>query len=143
MAQVIEPIDVNVPVDVAYRQWTQFESFPEYLSMVDSVVQSNETSNHWVVTIGGNQREFDTVIVEQIPNDRIAWTSTGGEVDHAGAVTFHHLSDAESRVLVQIEWEPEGFVESAGAALNIPDKAVKSELENFKRFIEEKARSTL
>ncbi|MCU1422913.1 MAG: Polyketide cyclase / dehydrase family protein, partial [Microbacteriaceae bacterium] len=75
-------------------------------------------------------------ITEQIPDDRIAWTSTRGEVDHAGVVTFPRLSDDSSRVAVQIDWQPEGFVERAGAALDIPDRAVEAELENFKRFIE-------
>ena len=66
-----------------------------------------------------------------------SWTSTGGEVDHAGVVTFHKLSDTTSRVAVQIDWKPEGFIEKAGAALDIPDRAVQAELANFKKFIEE------
>lgn len=136
MAQVIETIDVDVPVTTAYNQWTQFESFPEFLSMVDSITQVDDKTNHWVVTIGGSTREFDTVITEQIPDDRVAWTSTGGEVDHAGVVTFHKLSDTSSRLAVQIDWEPQGFLETAGAALDIPDRAVKAELEHFKDFIE-------
>jgi uncharacterized membrane protein len=138
MAQVIEAIDVDVPVETAYDQWTQFESFPEFLSMVDHVFQLDNITNRWKVTVGGSSREFVTVITEQIPDDRIAWTSVGGEVDHAGVVTFYRLSDASSRVTVQIDWEPEGLLESAGAALNIPDHAVKSELKNFKEYIEKR-----
>jgi uncharacterized membrane protein len=88
------------------------------------------------VKVGGAEREFDTVISEQVPDDRIAWTSTGGEVDHAGVVTFHKLSDTASRVAVQIDWDPEGLLEKAGAALNVPDNAVQRELDNFKEFIE-------
>ncbi|MDH6182133.1 putative membrane protein [Microbacteriaceae bacterium SG_E_30_P1] len=138
MAQVVETIDVDVPVTIAYNQWTQFESFPEFLSVVDTIVQVDDVTNHWTVTVGGATREFDTVITEQLPDDRIAWTSTGGEVDHAGVVTFHKLSDTSSRVAVQIDWDPEGFVETAGAALHIPNHAVKKELENFKKYIEAK-----
>ncbi|MCU1439502.1 MAG: cyclase [Rhodoglobus sp.] len=136
MAQVVETIDVNVPVSTAYNQWTQFEKFPQFLSFVESVTQIDDTHLHWRVNIAGGEREFDSVITEQIPDDRVAWTSTGGEVDHAGVVTFHRLSDTSSRVAVQIDWEPEGFVEKAGAALDIPDRAVRAELENFKKFIE-------
>jgi uncharacterized membrane protein len=136
MAQVVETIDINVPVNVAYNQWTQFESFPGFLSFVEEIVQKDDTHSHWRVKIAGNEREFDTVISEQIPDHRIAWTSTGGEVDHAGVVTFHKLSDTTSRVAAQIDWEPEGFIESVGAALHIPNAAVKSELERFKKFIE-------
>lgn len=136
MAQVLETIDVDVPVSTSYNQWTQFEEFPHFLSFVDQITQQDATHNHWKVNIAGSEREFDTVIAEQVPDDRIAWTSTGGQVDHAGVVTFHKLSDTTSRVAVQIDWEPEGFVEKAGAALDIPDRAVKSELTNFKEFIE-------
>jgi len=136
MAQVVQTIDVEVPVTTAYNQWTQFEEFPAFLSFVDQIIQSDETHNHWKVSIAGSVREFDTVITEQVPDDRIAWTSTGGEVDHAGVVTFHKLSDTSSRVAVQIDWEPEGFIERAGAALDIPDRAVQAELVNFKEFIE-------
>ena len=136
MAQVVQTIDVDVPVGTAYNQWTQFEEFPRFLSFVESITQQDATHNHWSVDIAGNKREFDTVITEQVPDDRVAWTSTGGEVDHAGVVTFHRLSDAASRVAVQIDWEPEGFVEKSGALLHIPDRAVHAELENFKKFIE-------
>ena len=136
MAQVVQTIDVDVPVGTAYNEWTQFENFPRFLSFVESITQQDDTHNHWKVNIGGNEREFDTVITEQVPDDRVAWTSTGGEVDHAGVVTFHKLSDTSSRLAVQIDWEPEGFIEKAGATLNIPDHAVHSELEHFKEYIE-------
>jgi uncharacterized membrane protein len=142
MQSVVETIDVDVPVDTAYDQWTQFESFPDFLSVVDDVIQLDDLTNRWKVTIGGNQREFVTVITEQIPSDRIAWTSAGGEVDHAGVVTFHRLSDTSCRVAAQIDWDPDGFVEKAGAALNIPDRAVKAELEHFKDFIERRREAT-
>jgi len=136
MPQVVETVDVDVPVTTAYNQWTQFEEFPQFLSFVESITQQDATHNHWKVNIAGSEREFDTVITEQLPDDRIAWTSTGGEVDHAGVVTFHKLSDTTSRLAVQIDWEPEGFIEKAGAALGIPNRAVKAELEKFKEFIE-------
>lgn len=136
MAQVIQTVDVEVPVTTAYDQWTQFEEFPKFLSFVEEITQQDDTHNHWKVNIAGGEREFDTVITEQLPDERVAWTSTGGEVDHAGVVTFHKLSDTTSRLAVQIDWEPQGFLERAGAALDIPDRAVKAELENFKKFIE-------
>ncbi len=136
MAQVVETIDVDVPVSTSYNQWTQFEEFPQFLTFVERITQTDDTHSHWVVNIAGAQREFDTVISEQIPDDRIAWTSTGGEVDHAGVITFHRLDDAKSRLAVQIDWEPEGFVEKAGAVLGVDDKAVKAQLAEFKKFIE-------
>ena len=136
MAQVVETVDLDVPVSSAYRQWEQFESFGEFLSFVDSVTQIDATHDHWVVTIAGATREFDTEIAEQIEDNRIAWNSVSGTVDHAGVVTFHRVSDTTSRVAVQIDWEPEGFVEKAGAALDIPDRAVAGALGDFKKHVE-------
>ena len=142
MAQVVETIDVDVPVRTSYNQWTQFEEFPKFLTFVENITQTDDTHSHWTVNIAGAKRQFDTVIAEQIPDDRIAWTSTGGEVDHAGVITFHKLDDAKSRLAVQIDWEPEGFVEKAGAALGIDDKAVKAQLAEFKKFIESRGTET-
>ena len=138
MSQIIETIDVDVPVRTAYNQWTQFESFPHFLDEVESITQKDDTHTRWKVKVGGVEREFDAEITEQHPDERVAWKSTGGDTHHAGVVTFHKLGDNETRVTVQIDWEPEGFVERAGAALDVPDRVVKAELENFKRFIEAK-----
>jgi len=142
MVQIIESIDVNVPVGTSYNQWTQFESFPHFLDEVESITQTDDTHSHWKVKVGGVEREFDTVISEQHPDERVAWTSTGGDTEHAGVVTFHKLSDTTSRVTVQIDWEPEGFVEKAGAALGLGKHAVKKDLENFKEFIEKQGSET-
>jgi len=136
MVQIIETIDVDVPVRAAYNQWTQFESFPKFLDEVDSVTQSDDTHTHWKVKVCGFEREFDTEITEQHPDERVAWTSSGGETEHAGVVTFHKLSDTSSRVTVQLDWEPEGLVEKLGSLVGAGSHAVKKDLENFKEFIE-------
>jgi uncharacterized membrane protein len=135
MAQVIETVDVNVPVDKAYNQWTQFESFPHFLSYVESIQQQDDTHNHWKVRIGGVEREFDAVITEQHPDERVAWRSVDG-TQHAGVVTFHKLSDTSSRVAVQIDWNPQGAVEKVGEALGLDERSVKQDLLQFKEFIE-------
>ena len=136
MAQVIETVDVDVPVTVAYNQWTQFESFPHFLSYVESITQIDETHTHWKVKIGGAEREFDATITEQHPDERVAWNSTGGEENHAGVVTFHRLSDTTSRVTVQLDWAAEGFLEKVGAVFGVDDHIIKADLKNFKQFIE-------
>jgi uncharacterized membrane protein len=136
VAQIIDSIDVNVPVTTAYNQWTQFESFPHFLNFVESITQIDDTHTHWKVKIGGAEREFDAVITEQHADERVAWNSTGGEENHAGVVTFHKLSDDTSRVTVQIDWEPTGLLEKAGALLGVDDHAIKGDLKNFKEFIE-------
>lgn len=136
MAQVTQSIDVDVPVSRAYNQWTQFETFPQFLGFVDSIIQVTDTLTRWKVTIGGAEREFDAEITEQRPDERIAWTSVGGDAAHAGVVTFESLSSGSSRVTVQLDWAPEGFIEKMGATLGVDDTAVLHDLENFKHFIE-------
>ena len=107
MATIIETIDVEATVNTAYNQWTQFETFPEFLSFVESIQQIDDTQLHWKVQIGGVEREFKAEITEQHPDERVAWRSIEGEAKHAGVVTFHKLSETSSRVTVQLDWEPE------------------------------------
>ncbi|THG31852.1 SRPBCC family protein [Naasia lichenicola] len=142
MPQVIETVDVDVPVSTSYNQWTQFESFPKFLSFVEEITQTDDTHNHWKVKIGGVEREFDAEITEQHPDERVAWNSISGKDKHAGVVTFHKLSDSTSRVTVQIDWEAEGLVEKAGALLGVDDRAIKKDLEHFKEFIESQGSET-
>jgi uncharacterized membrane protein len=136
VVQIIETIDVDVPVRTAYNQWTQFESFPKFLDEVLSITQLDDTHTHWTVSVAGVRREFDAEITEQHPDERVAWRSTGGETDHAGVVTFHTLSDSASRVTVQLDWEPEGLLEKVGSLVGVGSHAVKKDLQNFKEFIE-------
>lgn len=142
MAQIIETVDVEVPVRIAYNQWTQFESFPEFLDEVVSVTQIDDTTTRWKVKVAGAEREFDAAITEQHPDERVAWTSTGGTTEHAGAVTFHKLTDTSSRVTVQLDWNPQGAVEMAGALVGVGSHAVKKDLQNFKEFIERRGTET-
>jgi uncharacterized membrane protein len=142
MSQIKESIDVDVPVRTAYDQWTQFESFPQFMDGVESITQVNDTLNHWVTKIGGVTREFDTEITEQHPDERVAWHSIGGDTEHAGVVTFHRLDDTTTRVMIQIDWEPSGAVEKAGAAVGADDKQVKADAKRFKSFIESRGQET-
>ena len=136
MGEVKKSIEVEVPVSTAYNQWTQFETFPKFLSFVESITQTTDTLTHWKVKIAGVEREFDAKITEQHPDERVAWNSVGGDENHAGVVTFHRLSDDETRVTVQIDWEPTGLLEKLGAAFGADDHSVKKDLDNFKEYIE-------
>lgn len=133
--------EVEAPVRVAYNQWTQFESFPEFLGGVDEVRQIDDALTHWVVSIGGVKREFDAEIGDQVPDDHVAWSSIG-EVVHRGRVRFTPVNADRTRIDLEIEWEPEGFVEEAGAALQLDDMQVKRDLARFKDFIEDRDRAT-
>ncbi|HZT95540.1 MAG TPA: SRPBCC family protein [Chloroflexota bacterium] len=135
MASVEKSIDVNVPVETAYNQWTQFESFPNFMEGVESVRQLDDRRLHWKAEIGGREEEWDADITEQIPDSRVAWTSISG-APNAGVVTFHRLSDDTCRVTLQIEYEPQGAVESLGDALGVVRRQVEGDLERFKEFIE-------
>lgn len=141
MATVTQSVDVDVPVSAAYNQWTQFESFPQFMGGVDSITQLDDTHTHWKTSIGGVHHEFDTEITEQHPDERVAWKSTDG-TSHAGVVTFHRLSDSTSRVTAQIDWQPEGAVEKVGAAVGVDDRQVKADMARFKEFIEQRGGET-
>lgn len=142
MSTIEESIEVDVPVSVAYNQWTQFEDFPHFMDGVDSITQITDTKNHWIVTIGGTTREFDTEITEQHPDERIAWRTVDSDPYHAGVVTFHKLSDTTTRVMIQLEWEPQDAKEKAGAAVGADDRQVKADVKRFKEFIEERGTAT-
>ncbi|WP_027479435.1 SRPBCC family protein [Gryllotalpicola ginsengisoli] len=134
MASVTQSIEVGVPVSTAYNQWTQFETFPQFLDYVEEITQLDDTHTHWRVKVAGDEREFDAAITEQHPDERVAWKSEDGT--HAGVVTFHRLNDVSSRVTVQLEWQPVGAVEKIGAVAGFDDRAIAKDLENFKTFIE-------
>ena len=142
MSQVQESIDVEVPVRVAYDQWTQVETFPHFIGGVESISQMDDTHNHWVTKIGGVEREFDTEITGQIPDEGIAWHSIGGDVEHGGVVTFHRLGVETTRVMIQIDWNPQGVAETAGALLGIDEHRVKADAKRFKAFVEGNGRQT-
>jgi uncharacterized membrane protein len=131
-----ESVVVDVPVRTAYNQWTQFEDFPRFMSGVERVVQVDDVHNHWVTEIGGVRREFDTRITEQIPDERIAWTTEEGQVHQSGVVTFHRLDEDHTKVMVQLDMEPEGPVEQAADKLNIVARQTQADLRKFKEFIE-------
>jgi uncharacterized membrane protein len=135
MSTIEQSIDVQVPVRTAYDQWTQFEQFPRFMEGVEEVRQLDDTHTHWVTKVGGKTKEFDAVITEQHPDERIAWTAEDGP-EHAGVVTFHRLGDGETRVMLQMDYEPEGAVEKVGDALGVVKHRVKGDLERFKELVE-------
>jgi uncharacterized membrane protein len=109
---------------------------------VESVVQLTDTTNQWNVEVGGATRRFTTEIVEQEPEMRIAWRTIGGDTGHAGVVTFHKLDDNTTRVNLDMDVEPEGFVEQVGDKLGFVSRRVKGDMERFKRFIESRGAET-
>ena len=137
METIEKSVEVDQPIRSVYNLWTQFESFPLFMEGVKSVRQVNEKRLIWHVEIAGIVKTWEADIVEQVPDTRIAWHSTSGAT-HAGVVTFHYLDDNKCTVTLQIEYEPEGFVENVGAALGIVESRMARDLERFKEFIEER-----
>ena len=141
MSKIEESIQVSVPVRTAYNQWTQFEEFPQFMEGVESVVQLDDTHLRWKAEIAGVEREWEAEISEQAPDQRVAWHSTEGAT-HAGAVTFHRLDDTTTRVMLQMDFEPEGIVEQAGDKLGFVKRRAVGDLERFKCFIEDRGAET-
>ena len=141
MSTIEKSIEVNVPVRTAYNQWTQFEEFPRFMEGVKEVTQLDATHLHWKAAIAGQEKEWDAEITEQTPDQRIAWASRGGTIN-GGVVTFHRLSDFRSKVMLQLEYAPQGFVENAGDVLGVVSLRVEGDLERFKEFIEKRGRET-
>ena len=137
MSRVKEAVEVAVPVHTAYNQWTQFQEFPKFMEGVEEVTQLDDTHNHWTTKIGGVRREFDTEIVDQLADERIAWRTVGGDTKQMGMVRFQSLDDRHTRVEIVMEVETSGAVEKAADALGRVDRRVKGDMKRFKEFIEE------
>ncbi|MGI8681352.1 MAG: SRPBCC family protein [Mycobacteriales bacterium] len=139
--KVEKSIQVNVPISTVYNQWTQFEDFPQFMGGVQQVTQLDDRRLHWVAEIGGVKREWNATILEQVPDQKIAWAATEGATN-AGAVYFTPVGAAATSVRLSLEYEPEGLVERVGDKLNIVEKRAQADLEKFKEFIESSGYAT-
>ena len=139
--QVEKTIEVDVPVNIAYNQWTQFADFPQFMSGVDEVRQISDSMTHWIAQIGGIRREWDAAILEQVPDSKVAWAAITGATN-AGAVYFQPLGSARTLVRLNLEYEPEGLVEKVGEFLNVVQRQAEGDLERFKQFIESRGTAT-
>lgn len=141
MAEVTKSIDIPVDVRTAYDQWTQFETFPEFMEGVQEVRQLDDSHLHWKAEIGGKTEEWDAEISEQVPDQRIAWRNTSG-ARNAGIVTFERLGDNECRVTLQMDYEPQGLAEKIGDALGFLDRQVEKDLERFRDLVMRRGTAT-
>jgi hypothetical protein len=134
--KVEESVQVDVPVTTAYDQWTQFEDFPHFMGGVKEVHQHGDQRLHWVAEIAGVRREWEAAILEQVPDEKIAWAATSGATN-AGAVRFTPVGPTSTMVHLTLEYEPEGLVEQAGDKLGIVGRQARSDLARFKALIED------
>lgn len=136
MSTVKESVDVEVPVHTAYNQWTQFEEFPQFMEGVEQITQLDERHNHWVTSIAGARREFDTEIIDQLPDERVAWRTVSGDVKQKGVVTFQRLEDTRTRVHLAMDVETSGLADKAAELAGVIDRRAKGDLRRFKDYVE-------
>jgi uncharacterized membrane protein len=141
VSTVAATVDVDVPIRTAYNQWTQFETFPQFMEGVEQVRQLDDRHTHWRIHVGPSTREFDATITEQHPDERVAWKSDSGP-DHAGVITFHRLDDTHTRITAQMEVDPDGFVETVADKLGVLEHRVNGDMKRFKQFIESEGHET-
>lgn len=140
MEHVEKSINVDVPVHVAYDQWTQFEDFPKFMEGVKEVHQLDDKRLHWRAVVAGKEKDWNAEITEQVPDQRIAWHSTSG-TPNAGLVTFFPEGD-HTRISLRMDYDPQGIVENAGDAMGFVGRQVEGDLKRFKEFIESQSTPT-
>jgi uncharacterized membrane protein len=142
VVNIEESIDVGVPLEVAYNQWTQFKDFSRFTKGVESVEQRNDTETTWRGKVFKSHRNWKAKIQEQVPDKRIVWTSEGPKGSSRGVVTFHPLAEDLTRVLVAIEYYPQGFVEKTANVWRAVGRRVRLDLKNYRRFTMLEGRAT-
>jgi uncharacterized membrane protein len=143
MPKIDDSIEVQVPIQQAYNQWTQFEDFPKFMEGIQSVQQLDDTHVHWVAEIRGETREWTTEITEQQPDKKVVWKTIDGQVKNDGSVSFEQIAERQTRVNVQMDVEGESTAENvAGDLLGIVKSQVHGDLERFKQLIENRDEPT-
>ncbi|WP_426173488.1 SRPBCC family protein [Massilia sp. TWR1-2-2] len=140
-SSIEESCEINVPVRTAYNQWTQFEEFPQFMENVLEVRQLDDRHLHWRATVAGEEKQWDAEITEQVPDKRIAWRSVTG-ARNGGVVSFHKLSDNACRIMLQIEYEPEGTMEKLGDAMGAVRMQARTSLQRFKELLDQRGSET-
>jgi uncharacterized membrane protein len=135
VTNIVESIDVGVPIDLAYDQWTQFTDFSGFMKKVENVDQVEDEKLHWKAQVLWSHREWDADIIEQIPNERIVWRSKGAKGHVDGAVTFHELAPEMTRILVVLEYHPQGLFEHTGNLWRAQGRRARLELKHFQRHV--------
>src|SRR5258705_11870113 len=141
MARLERDFVVDAPVRVAYDQWTQFESFPEFMKGVKGVVHLDEKRLRWLAEIAGKDEEWEAEITDQVPDRHIAWRSVTGAMN-AGSVMFQPAGDGQTNVTLVLTYEPRDTSEKVGDALGFLERRVSGDLERFKKFIESRGAPT-
>ena len=134
---IIESLDVGVPLRVAYNQWTTFDQFPSFMKKVETVddESDDEPKMKWKAQVFWSHREWEATIKEQVPDERIVWTSTGAKGRVDGGVSFHELGPNLTRILLVLEYYPQGFMERTGNIWRAAGRRARLEFKHFRRHV--------
>ncbi|MEZ4240938.1 MAG: SRPBCC family protein [Myxococcota bacterium] len=134
-------VTVDVPLRTAYDQWTQLEEFPVIMPIVEQVVQQDDDTVLFRLNLLGRRIEYQARIVEQVPDDRIAWRSVTGK-DIGGIVRFRALNEEQTQIMLDLRYERDGFLEIVGDELGLVSERVRAALQSFKEFVESRGHAT-
>ncbi|MCX4459475.1 SRPBCC family protein [Streptomyces sp. NBC_01728] len=132
---IIEVLDVGVPIRVAYNYWTQYEEFSDFTKGVRSVSRNDETVSDWKVKVGPSTRGWKATVQEQVPDDRIVWNSEGAKGTTHGCVSFHELTPDLTRIVLVVEYYPSGFFEKTGNLWRAQGRRLRLDFKNFQRYV--------
>ncbi|MFC0533669.1 SRPBCC family protein [Phytohabitans kaempferiae] len=135
VTNIVEAVDVGVPVRVAYNQWTRFEDFPKFMKKLGNVERTSEEKSTWKAQVFWSHRTWEATVVEQVPDRRIVWRSTGAKGSVDGTVTFHEVAPELTRVLLVLEYHPQGLFERTGNLWRAQGRRARLELKHFARHV--------
>ncbi|MEU0817229.1 SRPBCC family protein [Streptomyces mirabilis] len=132
---IIEVLDVGVPIRVAYNYWTQYEEFSDFTKGVRSVSRNDETASDWKVKVGPSTRGWKATVQEQVPDERIVWSTEGAKGTTHGCVSFHELTPDLTRIVLVVEYYPSGFFEKTGNLWRAQGRRLRLDFKNFQRYV--------
>ncbi|AVT38074.1 SRPBCC family protein [Plantactinospora sp. BB1] len=135
VTNIVESIEVGVPIRVAYNQWTQFGDFPSFMKKVESVDADSDEKLSWKAQVLWSHRSWESTTVRQIPDRLIHWRSKGEKGSVDGTVSFHELTPDLTRILIVLEYHPQGFFEHTGNLWRAQGRRVRLELKHFVRHV--------
>ncbi|WP_399096089.1 SRPBCC family protein [Streptomyces sp. BBFR2] len=135
VTNIVESVDIGVPLRTVYDRWTEIEEFSSFTKGVTGVSRKDETDSDWKAKIAFSQRSWRATVTEQIPDDRIVWTSEGAKGTTHGAVSFHELAPTLTRVIAVVEYTPAGFFEKTGNIWRAQGRRLRLDLKHFQRYV--------
>ncbi|MFD3419168.1 SRPBCC family protein [Streptomyces decoyicus] len=135
VTNIIEVLDVGVPLRTAYDHWTQYEKFNSFTKGVRSVSMQDEVSSDWKAKVGPSTRGWKATVQEQVPDERIIWTSEGAKGSTRGAVSFHELAPNLTRIVLVVEYYASGFFEKTGNVWRVQGRRLRLDFKHFQRYV--------